>query len=67
MKTQPPHCDDKRLSSISIFGITVKQSIEMFQISLMEACVFPLIFRNDSWQADNVVTQLLDILEVVGT
>lgn len=39
----------------------------MFQISLIEVCVFALIFRDDSWQADNVVTQLLGILEVVGT
>lgn len=39
----------------------------MFQISPVEACVFPLILRNDSWQADHVVTQLLDILEGVGT
>lgn len=39
----------------------------MFQISLIEVCIFALIFRNDPWQADNVVTQLLDFLEVVGT
>lgn len=56
-----------RLSSLSIFGITVKQRAEMFQISLIEVCIFALIFRNDPWQADNVVTQLLDFLEVVGT
>lgn len=30
-------------------------------------CIFALIFTNDSWQADNVVTQLQGILEVAGT
>lgn len=35
----------RQLPYISNFGITVKQRAEVFQISLIEACVFALIFQ----------------------